>query len=451
MMKGQTKQGTLEMKYNFAMQAHVPKVPVTKPTNWLSSSWRPDQTEYQKCMMDMDESGIGLEQSRHLAVFYRLQAEAVAVDLNKQEEKQHALDVMLDAASDEIQSTRATLHEQGLFYNGEVASHQKTRETHLRDVEKWRLQLSIFTANCIQTMQNQEAVIKELVSTQRHLETVSLPMQIADIRKEERTKLKAQQKMVGTLTRKLKKVRRQCLSQSKTLTARKRQGLQKNAQLKVLELQVRAVEKVRVKEAMEEQLKEEHHPSSGGGGIEDGLPGEDPDDHVLLRMVAKLQSDKVSLLKLRQQDEGLIQLLVQEKAEAVQLADSIMTTAENVKAKRELAHAAELALVREEAGLMSSPLAAQSDTAEELQEPTEEEEVLEVVRPGGSQCSAGWRGVKRSGVPLPVPSPHKKGKVASQEVVADYTVGETEETAAEVSKDSVAWLHTLFGRNRKTT
>ena len=201
----------------------------------------------------------------------------------------------------------------------------------------------------------------------------------------------------------------------------------------------------------EEQLKEEHHPTSGGGGIEDGLPGEDPDNHVLLRMAAKLQSDQVSLLKLRQQDEGLIQLLVQEKAEAVQLADSIMTTAENVKAKRELAHAAELALVREEAGLMSSPLAAQSDTAEELQEPAEEEEVLEVVRPGGSQCSAGWRGVKRSGVPLPVPSPHKKGKVASQEVVADYPVGEAEETAAEVSKDSVAWLHTLFGRNRKIT
>ena len=122
-----------------------------------------------------------------------------------------------------------------------------------------------------------------------------------------------------------------------------------------------------------------------------------------------------------------------------------MTTAENVKAKRELAHAAELALVREEAGLMSSPLAAQSDTAEELQEPTE---VLEVVRPGGSQWTAGWRGVKRSGVPLPVQSSHKKGKVASQEVV---TVGEAEETAAEVSKDPAAWLHALFGRNRKTT
>ena len=78
----------------------------------------------------------------------------------------------------------------------------------------------------------------------------------------------------------------------------------------------------------------------------------------------------------------------------------------------------------------------------------EKEEVLEVVRPGGSQWTAGWRGVKRSGVPLPVQSSHKKGKVASQEVV---TVGEAEETVAEVSKDPAAWLHALFGRNRKIT
>ena len=75
------------------------------------------------------------------------------------------------------------------------------------------------------------------------------------------------------------------------------------------------------------------------------------------------------------------------------------------------------------------------------------EEVMGVDRPGGSQCTAGWRGVKRTGMPLPMQSSHKKGKVASQEVV---TVGGAEETAAEVSKDPAAWLHALFGRNRKT-
>ena len=437
MMKGQTKQGTLEMKYNFAMKAHIPKVPVTKTTNWLSSSWRPEQTEYQKLMMDMDESGIGLEKSRRLAVFYRLQAEAMAVDLNKQEEKQNALDDILDAASDEIQSTRATMHEQGLFYNGEVESHQKTRETHWREVEKWQLQLSIFTAGCIQTLQNQENVIKELVSTQRHLETVYMPMQITDIRKEEHTRTKAQQKMVGKLTRKLKKVRRQCLSQSKTLTARKRQGLKKNAQLKALELQVRALEKVRVKEALEEENESSTHCLICGEAAQGKSYGVRTClacrvffmDHAVskryktmscpkrgsCRTIGKSWRAKCSHCRLQKCfDVGMT-------AKAGDLEGGGGGKGK-VKDQEE----------ENRPGLLSSPLAARSGTTEEVADQWKEEDVEEVSRPRLFQGKArGMGGIKRYGAPSFGQSSHKKVRVSPKEGPA-------------------AWLHNLFGRHDKT-
>ena len=434
MMKGQTRQGALEMKYNFARKAHIPKVPVTKPTTWLSSSWRPEQTEYQKRMMDMDESGIGLEQSRHLAVFYRLQAEAMAVDLNKQEEKQHALDVMLDAASDEIQSTRATLHEQGLFYNGEVASHQKTREIHWMEVEKWQLQLSIFTANCIQTMQNQETVIKELVSTQRHLETVSLPMQIADIRKEERTKLKAQQKIVGKLTRQLKKIRRQCLSQSKTLTARKRQVLQKNAQLKVLELQVRAVENVRVKKALEEEKDqdEENRP----GLLSSPLAAQAVKTEEVADQWKDKDVEEVSRPRIFQGEARGIGGIKRYGAQSFgQSSHKKVRVFPNEGPAAWLHNLFEEKDQEEEnrPGLLSSPLAAHSVTTEEVADQWKDKDDEEVSRPRIFQGEArGVGGIKRYGAPSFGQSSHKKVRVSPNEGPA-------------------AWLHNLFGRYDKMT